>query len=74
MQTDVALAQAQTLRQWADDWMRQAEVGRGDNEVSMLLHRAARAMERTAQPEADAGAVEPAPLPPPTEVVQLRDG
>ena len=53
VQRDTALAQASTLREWADTWDRDAKVGQTEcyGEVSFLLRRTATQIVRAATGE-----------------------
>ena len=48
MNKDIAVAQADTLRTWAEQWSRDDESGSG--EVAFLLARAARLMRGAGEP------------------------
>ena len=72
MQPDVILAQAATLREWSDQWQRDAQPGDGTGEVAFRLRNAAAMIEAVAR-----GLAEPvAPdLPPVAEpVADVREG
>ena len=49
MHRGVALTQAQTLREWSDQWSHEATTGpaEGFSDVALLMERAARQIERT---------------------------
>ena len=75
MQKDVALAQANTLKEWAEHWQREADArgpGTGHGTVSFLLRRTARDIERIfgvrTAPE------ESADLPAPPPIDEVRAG
>jgi hypothetical protein len=72
VQPDVALAQAGTLREWAEQWERNAQPHEGAGEAAFLLRRAAAMIEAvvSGMPEP-----EPVSLPPTAEpVTDVREG
>lgn len=71
MQKDAALAQASTLRQWAEEWERESISG--GTEVAFLLKRASGTISRCAGSpnlEIEASYADTIPLPEPVDSIR----